>query len=112
MLENASVLPGDYMSPNPLPQGQVEGLFEQLKALELAVEGVQNTLHMEACDKTGTAEPGKTAHKMWLSGTFAGGISVIAKALIGLHQGRILMQLDVASKNPQVAELCTQFFNL
>lgn len=123
-LENAEVLASDYMLPTPLPQGQVKRLFETLKlqgdavrkmqldyrSLDQAVPGIIHTLGMEACDKSEVPVPGKNAHELWLSGTFAGGVSVVARALLGMDgQGRLLMQLSVASKKKEVAERVTRF---
>ncbi|CAD7970950.1 unnamed protein product [Amoebophrya sp. A120] len=123
-LENAEILPGNYVSPALLPPGQVKPLFEQLKAqgsamvklqleynsIEKAVEGVINTMGMEACEKTDTVDPSRTAHELWLSGTFAGGFSVVCRALIGKdNQGRILMQLTAACKNKDVADCVAGF---
>merc|ERR1712176_1021223 len=79
-LEQVEVSAGDYMSPAPLPPGQVKTLFEQLKNsgeatgkyaleyknLETAVDGIIHTLNMEALEGTSKLDPGKNAHEMWL----------------------------------------------
>eukprot|EP00392_Amoebophrya_sp_AT5.2_P008271 g8290.t1 len=100
VLENADVLPGHYVSPTPLPQGQVRPLFEQLKAagsatvklqlefqtIEKAVEGVSHSMGMEPCDKTNVVDGSRKD-----------------------NQGRILMQLTVACKSKDVADCVAGF---
>ncbi|CAD7971038.1 unnamed protein product [Amoebophrya sp. A25] len=125
VLENAEVLPGNYVTPMQLPQGHCRPLWEQLKSfgeataklqlefdsIERAVAGVIATMGMEACDKTETPVAGRNAHELWLAGTFVGGFSVVCRALIGKDgQGRVLMQLTAACKSKEVADCVTGFF--
>jgi len=122
-LEIGQVTPGDYLTPavDAPPLDRAKGLWEQFKgqgceavsrlqldfrSLELAVAGVLQAMNMAPADGCSTKPtPGRNAHELWLCGTFAGGVGVVCKALIGVNpQGRVLMQLSVAASNREVAE--------
>lgn len=121
-IENVFVVAGDYMVPSAIPHGQFPSLFEQMphavqtklmlefKSLDVAVQGIINSMNMEPCDKSGTVEAGKTAHTILLCGTFMGSAMVVAKVLVGVDpQGRILLQMQVKSKSPEAAQLVSEF---
>lgn len=98
-IENIPLTIGDYMFPKTLQQGHFKSAWEQLqaqgvesvqkyalnfKSLEAAVEGILNTLNMEACDKTGKVESGGRGHTLNMSGTFVGGQICLVMALVGM----------------------------
>merc|ERR1712039_1154008 len=123
-VESVQITSGDYMFPRALPQGQFKSVWEQLsaqgseatqklvlnyKSLEAAVDGVIQTLSMEACDKTGSVEAGVRGHTLNLSGTFVGGSTCLVRALVGMDPNHgCVAKLSCRSKNQAVCEVVSR----
>jgi len=120
-VESVHITPGDYMFPRALPQGQFKSVWEQLsaqgvesiqklvlnyKSLETAVEGVIQTLNMDACDKTGKVEAGVRGHTLLLSGTFLGGNTCLVRALVCMDPTHgCVAKLSCRSKHAAVCDV-------
>jgi len=123
-IEGFTISTRDYVYPRSLPTGQFKASWESLaaqgfevttklslqyKSLDQAVEGIINVLNMHPCDDTATVDTEKRSHNLMLSGIFVGGVTVLAKAIIGMDPNHgCLMKLSARSNNEAVAEAITK----
>ncbi|KAF4733225.1 hypothetical protein FOZ62_007080, partial [Perkinsus olseni] len=123
-VEDITLTIGDHISPRGLPPGQFRQGWEAMhaqgggettakhilgyKTLEQAIKGLQTSLNCEPCDGSGVIsdETAARGHTLLLCGTFAGGMTVLVKCLLGIDPSRgCLLKLSVRAKSQAVTEL-------
>ncbi|XP_063610262.1 coatomer subunit gamma-2-like [Penaeus indicus] len=75
-----------------------------MSSLEEAVTQVTQFLGMHPCDRSDRIPEGKSAHTLYLAGTYRGGHEVLVRAKLALSDG-VTMQLTVRSDDPGVSEV-------
>ncbi|XP_042231266.1 LOW QUALITY PROTEIN: coatomer subunit gamma-2-like [Homarus americanus] len=75
-----------------------------MSTLEEAVTQITQFLGMHPCDRSDRIPEGKSAHTLYLAGTYRGGHEVLVRAKLALADG-VTMQLTVRSDNPEVSEV-------
>jgi len=118
-VENLTLTTGDYVSARGLRPGDFKTQWDALgtqgvetagnfslsgmKTLEQAVKGLTTKLAMAPCEDSAKVEAGASRHTLLLSGTFAGGVQVLARCVVGMHpQHGCLLKLAVRSRNDQI----------
>ena len=121
-LEDAEIVIGDFMAKRSLgdfrrsweqmdSEAEVREQFAlQFKKLEDAVKAVLDLLGMQAVDGTEivpTGEGAKRTHTLHLSGVFAGGVSVLARAQLQIDEqvAGVILKIMVRSPNQSLSEL-------
>jgi len=85
----------------------------QFKKLEEAVVAVVDFLGMQAVDGTNTIPTGdgpKRSHTLHMSGTFVGGMAVLARAQLQMDDGTggVVLKIAVRSENKDVSQLVAE----
>ena len=78
--------------------------LSSMSTLEEAVTQITEFLGMHPCDRSDRIPEGKSAHTLYLAGTYRGGDAVLVRAKLALADG-VTMQLTVRSENPDVSEV-------
>ena len=121
-LEDAEIIVGDFMAKRSLgdfrrswetmdSESEVREQFAlQFKKLEDAVNAVVELLGMQPVDGTGTVPTGdgsKRTHTLHLSGVFAGGVQVLARAQLQMDDqvAGVVLKIAVRSPNRDICEL-------
>jgi coatomer protein complex subunit gamma len=95
-IDGLDISPADYVAPTPV--GDFRGSWEaagadgevieqyalSFKTVADAVAAVAETLGLTFCEGTGAVKPGATQHAAYLSGTFLGGVRVLARMQLKL----------------------------
>mmetsp|Transcript_15685 Transcript_15685/g.15818 ORF Transcript_15685/g.15818 Transcript_15685/m.15818 type:complete len:926 (+) Transcript_15685:91-2868(+) len=85
----------------------------QFKKLEEAVVAVTEFLGMQAVDGTQTiptTEGNKRSHTLHMSGTFVGGVAVLARAQLQMDEGTggVVLKIAVRSENKDISQLVAE----
>lgn len=95
-VDGFDISPADYVAPTPVADfrgaweasgagGEVIESYQlPARAVDKAVASIAEALGMAFCDGTGTVRPGATRHAAFLSGTFLGGVRVLARMQVQL----------------------------
>jgi coatomer protein complex subunit gamma len=74
--------------------------------IENAAEAVIDCMGMQPCDGTGVIKPGAKQHMLHLSGTFLGGIKVLARCQIALQgNAASILKMAIRSERHDVSKL-------
>jgi len=115
-LEDMVLGPADFMRrlavPNfratwdELKAGAVVESFALDKSVEGAVNAVAAFLGMKLCDGTGTVPNNARNHSALLSGTFLGGVQVLARMqVISKGPSKCVLKIGVCATDPDVARI-------
>ena len=79
------------------------GLAEN--TIENAAKAVIGCMGMQTCDGTGTIKSGAKQHMLHLSGTFLGGIKVLARCQISSQRNASILKMAIRSERDDVSKL-------
>lgn len=127
-VDGFDISPADYVAPTPIADfrgawdasgtaGEVIESYQlPLRSVERAVASIADALGMAFCDGTGTVRPGATRHAAFLSGTFLGGVRVLARMQVQLAGAEgadaaaagasgVIVKVGVRSEDRDVSQL-------
>ncbi len=117
-VENVEIFVSDFIIQTRVPDfrkcwesiGNAHEVLQKFSLQEQdvasAVKAVIDCMGMQTCDGTQTVKPSARQHMLHLSGTFIGGVTVVARSQISLGpSGVIILKIAIRSGSAEVSKL-------
>jgi coatomer protein complex subunit gamma len=122
-LEDLEIVPADFMAKVSLgdfrrawenmsndlgenSDGEIEEKFAlSIKKIDDAVENTIELLGMQPCEGSDIIKNKQGPHNLYLSGKFVGNISILARCLLQIVDGQMVLRISVRSNNKNVSQM-------
>mmetsp|Transcript_4629 Transcript_4629/g.5947 ORF Transcript_4629/g.5947 Transcript_4629/m.5947 type:complete len:950 (+) Transcript_4629:67-2916(+) len=119
-LEDLEIVPADFMAKvslgdfrrawetmaDSMGDGEVEEKFAlSIKKLDEAVDNTIELLGMQPCEGSEVVKNKQGPHNLYLSGKFVGNVSMLARCLLQLVDGQMVLRISVRSNDRNVSQM-------